>query len=150
MPPDLKGRRIIFDVNVYIEAIRRGFAAELSQLLLSSIPHTYLSAVVVQELYAGALDSRGERLVATIVSQTERTGRIVIPTYRDWKETGRILGTINRQEPGERTRIPRLVNDVLLALSAVQIGATLCTLNEEDFILIACYKKFSLELLARG
>jgi predicted nucleic acid-binding protein len=61
MPPDLKGRRIIFDVNVYIEAIRRGSAAEPFQLLLSSIPHTYLSAVVVQELYAGALDSRGER-----------------------------------------------------------------------------------------
>jgi predicted nucleic acid-binding protein len=107
----------------------------------------YLSAVVVQELYAGALDSLGERLAATFVSQTERAGRIVTPTYQDWKETGRILGTINRQEPSERTRIPRLVNDVLLALSAVQIGATLCTFNGEDFRLIARYKKFSLQVL---
>jgi predicted nucleic acid-binding protein len=119
MPPALKGRK-----------------------LLSSIPRMYLSAVVVHELYAGALDALGERLVATFVSQTERTGRIVIPTYRDWKETGRILGTINRQEPAERTRMSRLVNDVLLALSAVQIGATLCTFNGEDFRLIARYKNF--------
>jgi predicted nucleic acid-binding protein len=147
MPRALKGRKIIFDTNIYIEAIRLGPAADISQLLLSTIPRMYLSAVVVQELYAGALDPLGERLVATFVSQTERTGRIVVPTYRDWKETGRILGTINRQEPSERTRIPRLVNDVLLALSAVQIGATLCTFNGEDFRLIARYKKFSLEVL---
>jgi predicted nucleic acid-binding protein len=147
MPPALKGRKIIFDTNIYIEAIRLGPAADISQLLLSTIPRMYLSAVVVQELYAGALDPLGERLVAAFVSQTERTGRIVIPTYRDWKQTGRILGTINRQEPSERTRIPRLVNDVLVALSAVQIGATLCTFNGEDFRLIARYKKFSLEVL---
>jgi predicted nucleic acid-binding protein len=85
--------------------------------------------------------------VARFVSQTERTGRIVVPAYRDWKETGRILGTINRQEPAQRSRIPRLVNDVLLALSARQIGATLYTFNGEDFRLIARYKKFSLEVL---
>jgi predicted nucleic acid-binding protein len=147
MPSALRGRKIIFDTNVYIEAIRLGPAAELSQLLLSSVPRMYLSAVVAQELYAGALDPLGERLVATFVSQTERTGRIIVPTYRDWKEAGRVLGTINRQEPAERTRIPRLVNDVLLALSAVQNGATLCTFNGEDFRLIARYKKFSLEIL---
>jgi predicted nucleic acid-binding protein len=115
--------------------------------LLSTVPRMYLSAIVVQELFAGALDALGERLVATFVSQTERTGRIVIPTYRDWKETGRILGRINRQEPAERTRIPRLVSDVLLALSTVQIGATLCSFNGEDFRLIARCKKFSLEVL---
>jgi predicted nucleic acid-binding protein len=147
MPRALKGRKVLFDTNVYIEAIRLGLAADLSQLLLSTIPRMYLSAVVVQELYAGALDPLGERLVATFVSQTERTGRIVIPTYRDWKETGRISGRINRQQPAERSRIPRLVNDILLALSAVQIGATLCTFNGKDFRLIARYKKFSLEVL---
>ena len=86
-------------------------------------------------------------MVATFVSQTERTGRIVIPAYREWKETGRILGTINRQEPAQRTRISRLVNAVPLALSAVQIGATLCTFNGEDFRLIARFKKFALEVL---
>ena len=127
--------------------MRLGPAANLSRLLLSTIPRMYLSAIVVQELYAGTLDRLGERLVATFFSQTERTGRIVIPAYRAWKETGRILGTISRQEPAERTRIPRLVNDVLLALSALQIGATLCTLNGEDFRLIARYRKFSLEVL---
>ena len=85
--------------------------------------------------------------MAQFVRQTEKTGRIVIPTYQDWKETGSILARINRQEPAQRTRIPRLVNDALLAMSAIQIGATLYTLNGEDFRLIARYKKFPLEIL---
>ena len=147
MIPAPQGRKLIFDTNIYIEAIRVGPGADTYQLLLSTIPRTYLSAVVVQELYAGTSDAFGERLVARFVSQTERTGRSVIPAYRDWKKTGRILGTINRQEPAQRSRIPRLANDVLLALSARQIGATLYTFNGEDFRLIARYKKFSLEVL---
>ena len=86
MIPAPQGRKLIFDTNVYIEAIRVGPGADTYQLLLSTIPHTYLSAVV-------------------------------------------------------------LVNDVLLALSARQIGATLYTFNGEDFRLIARYKKFALEVL---
>lgn len=143
----LKGRKVLFDTNVYIEAIHAGPEADAYQLLLSALPRTYLSAVVVQELYTGTLDAFGERLVERFVGQTEKTGRIVIPTYQDWKETGRILAKIGRQEPAQRTRIPRLVNDVLLAMSAMQIGATLFTFNEEDFRLIARYKKFSLQIL---
>jgi predicted nucleic acid-binding protein len=58
-----------------------------------------------------------------------------------------VLARINRQEPAQRTRLARLVNDVLLAMSARQIGATLYTFNREDFTLIARYKTFSLVLL---
>ncbi|MGH8068268.1 MAG: type II toxin-antitoxin system VapC family toxin [Candidatus Entotheonellia bacterium] len=91
-----KGGKIIFDTNVDIAAIRLGPTADIYQRLLSTIPRMYLSAVVVQELYAGTLDALDERLVAAFVSQTERTWRVVIPAYRDWKETGRILGRINQ------------------------------------------------------
>ena len=130
-----------------MEAIRAGPASDVYQLLLAVLPRTYLSAVVVQELYTGTLDAVGERLVSRFVHQTEKTGRIVLPTYQDWKEAGRILARINRQEPAQRTRIPRLVNDGLLAMSAIQIGATLCTLNGDDFRLIARYRRFSLQVL---
>lgn len=70
-----------------------------------------------------------------------------MPTYRDWKEAGRILARINRQQPAERARTGRLVSDVLLAMSAVQIGAKLYTFNGEDFRLIARYRQLSLETL---
>jgi predicted nucleic acid-binding protein len=146
LPP--RGRKILFDTNVYIEAIQSGPATDIYHLLLTTIPRTYLSAVVVQELYAGALDTVGERLVARFVHQTERTSRLVIPTYRDWSEAGHVLARINRQEPAQRTRLARLVNDVLLAMSARQIGATLYTFNRDDFTLIARYKTFSFVLLS--
>ncbi|MBI3328804.1 MAG: type II toxin-antitoxin system VapC family toxin [Nitrospinae bacterium] len=137
-----------FDTNVYIEAIQVGPTADSYQLLLSTLPRTYLSAVVVQELYTGTLDAFGARLVGTFVHQVEKTGRTVVPTSRDWKEVGKLLARISRQEPAPRTRLPRLVNDVLLAMSARQIGATLFTFNEADFRLIARYKRFSLKILS--
>jgi len=140
-------RKAVFDTNVYIEAIQRGPQAQAYQLILAALPRTYLSAVVVQELITGAVDAVGERLVGRFIQRTERTGRVVTPTYADWKETGRVLARISRREPGQRTRIPRLVNDVLLALSARQIGATLYTFNREDFTLIAGYTRFALEVL---
>lgn len=140
-------RKVIFDTNVYIAAIQGGPQGQPYQLLLAALPRTYLSAVVVQELITGALDAVGERLVGRFIQRTEQTGRVVTPTYADWKETGRVLARISRQEPGQRTRIPRLVNDVLLALSARQIGATLYTFNREDFTLIAGYTRFALDVL---
>jgi len=85
--------------------------------------------------------------VDKFVRQTEKTGRIVSPTFWDWKETGRILAEIGRHEPAQRTRIHRLVNDVLLAMTAIQIGATLITWNRDDFALIRRYKRFFLEIL---
>jgi len=141
--PPPKGRKLIFDTNVYIEAIQVAPTADSYRLLLSMLPRTYLSAVVVQELYTGTLDAFGARLVDTFVHQVEQTGRTVVPTYRDWKEVGKLLARISRQEPAQRTCLPRLVNDVLLAMSARPIGATLCTFNAEDFRLIARYKQFS-------
>lgn len=143
----LPARKVVFDTNVYIEAIQGGPQAQAYQLLLATLPRTYLSAVVVQELITGAVDAVGERLVGRLIQRTERTGRVVTPTYADWKETGRVLARISRREPGQRTRIPRLVNDVLLALSARQIGATLYTFNREDFTLIVRYTRFALEVL---
>jgi predicted nucleic acid-binding protein len=140
-------RKVVFDTNVYIEAIQGGPQAPAYQLLLAVLPRTYLSAVVVQELITGALDAVGERLVGRFIQRTEQTGRVVTPTYADWKETGTVLARISRREPGQRTHIPGLVNDILLALSARQIGATLYTFNREDFTLIASYARFALEVL---
>jgi len=141
------GRKVVFDTNVYVEAIHGGPDAQAYQLLLSVIPRTYLSAVVVQELFAGALDTIGVRLVERFAHLAERTGRIILPTYTNWKEAGRVLARISHREPALRTRVPRLVNDVLLALSAKQIGATLYTFNRRNFITISRYTKFVFEAL---
>jgi predicted nucleic acid-binding protein len=144
-PPNAK--KVVFDTNVYIAAIQGGPDARASQLLLAALPRTYLSAVVGQELLTGAADTVGERLVERFVQRTEQTGRVITPTYEEWKEAGRVLARIRRREPAQRSRISRLVNDTLLALSARQIGATLYTFDRDDFTLIARYTRFALEML---
>ena len=144
-PP--KAEKVVFDTNVYIAAIQGGPDARAYQLLLAVLPRTYLSAVVVQELFTGAVGTLGERLVERFVQRTEQTGRVITPTYEEWKEAGRVLSRIRRREPAQRSRISRLVNDTLLALSARQIGATLYTFDRDDFTLIARYTRFTLQIL---
>lgn len=138
-------RKVIFDTNIYIRAIHRGSASTEYSLLIDSLPVTYLSSVVSAELYAGAGDSFGVNLVQGFVTRFERVGRIVTPTHGTWSEAGRILAKVGKQESGYKSKFPALFNDILIALSALQIGATVYTNNEEDFRLIRRHKRFSLE-----
>jgi predicted nucleic acid-binding protein len=77
---------------------------------------------------------------------SERVGRVVTPSHGSWKEAGRILGKISKSEPQFRTKLPALFNDALIALSAIQIGAAVCTRDKEDFELLRHYLRFRLEL----
>ena len=147
MPPQA-GRKIVFDSNIYIHAIRRGPASREYELLVNSLPFTYLSSVVSAELYLGALDSLGVRLVQGFVSRSERVGRIVTPTHASWNDAGGILAKIGREEPEFKSKFPILFNDILIALCALQIGASVCTKDEEDFRLIRRYKRFNLEIVS--
>jgi predicted nucleic acid-binding protein len=110
---------------------------------------TYLSSVVVEELYAGALDARAVRLVKRYVGALERAGRGVTPTFQDWKEAGRLIAQMTRKEVGRKPKIQQILNDVLLALSARRIGSDLFTFNREDFELIRRHKPFSLRVLSQ-
>ncbi len=146
MPPPA-ARKIIFDTNIYISAIRGGAVSREYGLLLNSLPSTYLCSVVSAELYLGALDSLGLRLIYGFVSRSERVGRVVTPTHASWNEAGRILANIGREEPRYKSKFPTLLNDALIVLCALQIGARVCTGNEEDFKLIRRYKRFDLEVI---
>lgn len=108
---------------------------------------TYTSSIVVEELYAGALDPGAVRLVERHVGTLEKAGRVVNPTFQDWKEAGKLVAQITRKEPGRKLKVQQMLNDVLLALSARRIGADLFTFNRDDFELIRRHKTFSLKIL---
>jgi hypothetical protein len=57
---------------------------------------TYVSGVIVEELYAGALDRQAVRLVERYVGAMERAGRVVAPSFQDWKEAGKLIARITR------------------------------------------------------
>ena len=47
-----------------------------------------------------------------------------------------------------KAKLPGLVNDCLLALSARSLGATLYTRNREDFMLLRSIRSFSLVVIS--
>jgi len=54
-----------------------------------------------------------------------------------------------RKDRSWRSKLPALLNDILIALSARRIGATVVTHNARDFRLIQRYRPFSLRAVAR-
>ena len=77
----------------------------------------------------------------------ERTGRLVTPTFEDWVEASTVVEAIEEKERGWRSKLPALLNDILIALCARRIGATLLTYNKDAFQLIRRHKDFSLRIL---
>ena len=73
----------------------------------------------------------------------KKVGRIITPTDKDWEEAGCILQKIVLKHPSRRTKIPSLLGDTLIALSARRQGAVVYTQNEKDFHLIASVKEIA-------
>ena len=139
---------VLLDTNVYLDALKSAAGATRFELrFLPLVFQTYLSSVVVEELYAGALDERAVRLIERQVGALKRVGRVITPLFEDWKKAGKLVAVITRREPGRKPKVQQMLNDILLALSARRMGADLYTLNRDDFKLIHRYQPFSLKLL---
>jgi predicted nucleic acid-binding protein len=139
---------VLLDTNVYLFAIKSDEgAAFFESRFVPLVFQTYLSGIVTEELYAGALDQGAVRLVERYVGALERAGRDISPTFQDWKEAGKLVAQLTRKEPGRKSSVQQMLNDILLALSARRIGADLFTFNRDDFEVIHRHKRFSLKVL---
>ncbi len=67
-----------------------------------------------------------------------------MPAEKDWFECGSILSQIGKKYGYESIKKGRLVNDVLIALSCKNAGATLITSNHKDFQLIHKFVSFQM------
>jgi predicted nucleic acid-binding protein len=121
---------VLFDSSVYIHALR-GDGALLLQRWARETP-LWLSAVVLEELYAG-VSPRDQRIVEKLERDFERAGRILIPNRSDWANAGRILARIGQKYGYERIGRARLTNDALIAASAARAGILVLTANARDF-----------------
>jgi predicted nucleic acid-binding protein len=137
--------RYVIDTNLYVSADRGlAWAEELERFVTAQLPFVHFHAVVAQELLAGAIDRKRERLVEeSLIQPFERRGRVLVPSFAAWKGAGRILSQlVNRKlmSPGGFKR--SFLNDCVLAASCREVGATLVTLNREDFELIRKVLRF--------
>lgn len=135
-------RRFVIDTNLYIEGFRTASGRqELEAFLSAFAPFVWLSAVVAQELRAGARGAAGRVLEQAVFLPFERRARQLTPTYAAWKEAGRLLAEL--VAPSGWADLPRsFVNDALLAASCREAGAVLVTRNLRDFERIAAVRPF--------
>jgi predicted nucleic acid-binding protein len=125
----------VLDTNVFVDAFRdERFAEALAAFLEAALPTTFLSAVVVQELAAGARNREQVRaLESSILRPFERRGRVFAPSALGFRESGRLLAELAAREGWAAIHSnPSLTNDALLAASCREQGFTLVT-SDGDF-----------------
>src|SRR5712691_9658783 len=85
------------------------------------------------ELSVNAQDRRTPSLLREFIHPMERTGRVVTPTFDDWLKASAVMSAVGERDRAWRSKLPGLLNDILIALCARQIGALLFTYNRKDF-----------------
>lgn len=135
--------KVILDTSIYIPFISEGVTHPILELE-ESIPIIYMSAVVIEELYAGAHDRKTIKLLDKLYNTFQSLDRLVAPDAQDWQQTGKIIARLGRKYGFEKRFLSRITNDVLIAITARKIGAVVITRNKKDFSLIREFLNFKM------
>src|SRR5258708_878972 len=127
--------------GIDITALRRGDDAALALRRFTTDAPLWLSAVVLEELYAGAAD-RDRQVVERLERDFDRAKRILVPNLSDWTQAGRVLARLAAKYHYEQIGQGRLTNDALIAMSAGRVGIRVITANERDFSRLAEFRPF--------
>jgi len=101
-----------------------------------------MSAVVLQELVAGANDASAMKILERSRHEYRKLNRLLVPTEEDWWYAGLVLNALQRGRKSRKFgKIPRIsaaekyriINDVLIARTAKRAGVTVVTDNINDF-----------------
>jgi predicted nucleic acid-binding protein len=128
--------KVLLDTNVFIDYLRADLHADW---IFGGVSNTirFLSAVVLMELRLGADTNRRRRAVDRIQAAFPAS-RLIAPLPVLFDHAGRLFRTIHGDGSGLADRLGR-VNDLLIALTARQMGATVVTSNLQEFHQIAGY-----------
>jgi predicted nucleic acid-binding protein len=117
-------------------------------ILNDALPKSYrISAVVLQELIAGASDVNIIKGYEAIRKNLEKEKRLITPDSEDWLIAGKIFYTLINKERSKYGRakgkskeeINRIIRDSLIARTAERENCVVVTENIKDFKLIKPY-----------
>jgi predicted nucleic acid-binding protein len=137
----------LFDTSIYVAALRRGDEGVVAIRRLGSGSILWLSAVVLEELYAGA-GVRSHDLVERLERDFDRAKRILVPSLSDWTQAGEVLALLAAKYSYEKIGQSRLTNDALIAMSAGRLGIRIMTTNQRDFRKLAEFRSFQWQVTA--
>jgi len=124
-------QKAILDTSFLVEHFRKGTVYD-TFLNLNRLYHITFSSVVLMELLSGAYDSKEQKLI----EQIKNNFTVISVTERQWYIAGNIMLKLRKDKKVDPLRIKSLIADILIAISARDIGAILVTKNERDFKLI--------------
>ena len=123
--------KVTYDANIFIKYKPESF------------PHGfYMSAVVLQELVAGANDASEIKQLERFRHEYRKANKLLVPNEEDWWHVGLTLNSLQRGRRSKKTgKIPkmstaercRITNDVLIARTAKRAGVMVVTDNIRDF-----------------
>ena len=123
-------RKILLDTNVFIDYLRLGSHADS----VSGRAHRairFLSSVVLMELRLGA-DTLPRRRAVDRIKGAFPAQRLIAPAPDLFDRAGVVFRALHGDGRGLRDRLG-VVNDLLIALTAWRIGATVVTANVDEF-----------------
>jgi predicted nucleic acid-binding protein len=128
--------RVTYDTNIFIKEKPANFPAGF-----------FMSAIVIQELAAGASDGTRLKDLGSLAKSYEKEGRLLVPNGEDWWFAGKILNSLYKISNLQRKAsfaIPtieqqRILRDVLIARTAKRAGVVVVTSNLKDFEKIQAY-----------
>lgn len=130
----------LVDSNVYVRAFRdAAFGEWLRRFHQAHVPELVLSVVVAHELAVGAVTTAKERaLLRNLVEPFRVRQRLHVPARHTWILAGRTDRRLRRRAAlASKLKTRSFANDLLIAASARELGATILTENSRDFALIA-------------
>ena len=130
------GGKILLDTNTFIDYLRTGIHADWVWGRPGQAVR-FLSAIVLLELRLGADSLRRERAVDRIEAAFPKD-RIVAPTPLLFGRPGQVFRKLYGDGSGLADRLAP-IDDLLMALTAWQIGATVVTRNVREFRRIAAH-----------
>lgn len=125
-------QRAVLDTSFLVEHFRKGTVYN-TFLNLNRFYHITFSSVVLMELLSGAYDHKEQKLI----DQIKNNFAVITVTERQWYVAGDIMRKLRLDKKIDSLRIKSLLADILIAVSARDIGAVLITKNEKDFKLIS-------------
>jgi len=129
---------LLLDTNVYIAAFTRspdhaGFRA----FHAATLPQLILSAVVIHELRVGTRSAPHRRQLDALIEVFRTRRRLHVPSLATWQMAATIDQDLRDLGGYAASLLQRsFANDILLAATARELGATIVTNNLADFAVI--------------
>ncbi len=135
--------KLFFDSSIYIPFINNGISHPVLEIPQGP-PLIFMSAVVMEELYAAAFHNSSIKLLDKMYETFLSMKRLIVPDAADWQRTGKIIAQLGGEYGFENMFLSKITNDILIAVSVRKVGGTIVTNNLKDFQRIQEYIDFKI------